>query len=129
MTKKKLRLTGGVLAIGALALGAGFAVGNSATSANASEVHEPEPIIETFGSSYGENQDWLLGIENDQEALEFFFRNQGEVASDIEASTGITPILEETEHGHNWIVENEDGSIDAFIIEEVHFDADGNIIE
>ena len=122
MEKKNLLVTGGVLAVGALALGTGFAVGNGLT-ANASEDLQPEPIVETFESSYGEASDWGHLLDGD-----FFFRDLDIVASELETETGITPILEETEHGQNWILEEEDG-ITGFIVEEVHFDQDGNVIE
>jgi len=124
MVKKNLLVTGGVLAVGALALGTGFMAGGGLT-ADASNVLQSEPIAETFESSYGEASDWDHLLDGD-----FFFRDLDLVAGELESVTGITPILEETEYGgQSWILENEDGSITGFMVEEFHFDQDGNIIE
>jgi len=123
MKKKNLFVTGGVLAIGALALGTGFILGDGST-ANASEAVQPEEIVEIFNWSYGEPSEWDHLLDG-----EFFFRDLDLVARELEVETGIAPTVEETEHGHNWIVEHEDGSVTAFITEEIFADEDGNIIE
>lgn len=123
MKKKNLLVAGGVLSVGALALGAGFMVGNEiSTNANANEVIQPETIVEI--THYGEASEW-----DDLLDIGFFFRDSDTVARELEAETGITPILEEAERGYTWILEEEDGSVTAFITEEVYYDIDGNIIE